>query len=66
MTSSVLLKISHGYNVKDDGDPLVEMANRAAHNLSVVLMPGSFLVDLLPMCTFLHSVRFIPAAGRFR
>ena len=59
---SVILKISHGYNVKDDGDPLVEMANRAMQNLSVVATPGRFLVDVIPICTFLHSVRFISAA----
>ena len=59
---SVILKISHGYSVKDDGDPLVEMANRAMRNLSEVMMPGRFLVDVIPICMFLYSFRFISAA----
>ena len=61
---AVILKISHGYNVEDDDDPLVEMADRATNNFSVVTMPGNFLVDVLPICTFLDSVRFISAARK--
>lgn len=65
MTASVILNVSHGYRVKEDGDPLVEMANKAMRNIAVVTSPGRFLVDLLPSRTFLESLRFMPAAQGF-
>lgn len=49
---SVILKISHGYSVKEEGDPLVEMANKAMHNFSVITTPGRFLVDMLSIRAF--------------
>lgn len=62
MTSSIILKISHGYSVKDNDDPLVEMANRAMRNISVVTSPGRYLVDLIPMCMYIVALRCMPAA----
>ena len=59
MACSVILKISHGYSVKGNGDPLVEMAQMAMDNLSETTTPGRFLVDLLPFCKFSVSLRFI-------
>ena len=61
-TASLILKFSHGYSVKDDGDSLVEIANRAIHTISDTMMPGRFLVDLLPICTFLEFIKSISAA----
>ena len=55
MAGSVILKISHGYSVKDDNDPLVEMAEIAMNNFSLVITPGRFLVDVLPVGRFLVS-----------
>ena len=60
----MILKISHGYTVKDDGDPLVEMANKAMHNFSVITTPGRFLVDMLPICTLSKSLCFVSVASR--
>ena len=48
----MILRIPHGYSVKEDGDPLVEMANKAMHNSSVITTPGRFLVDMLPIRMF--------------
>ncbi|KAH0828099.1 hypothetical protein J3R83DRAFT_3758 [Lanmaoa asiatica] len=59
---SVILKISHGYTVKEDDDLLVEMANKAMHNFSVTTTPGRFLVDILPICTFSESLWSISVA----
>lgn len=56
MTGSVILKISHGYSVEGDDDPLVEMANRVTRNISVVTLPGRYLVDSLPICALLESL----------
>jgi hypothetical protein len=60
--SSVILKISHGYSVKDDGGALVEMADKAMHIFSSVMTPGRFLVDTLPICTLPKPVRPISVA----
>ncbi|KAF8137074.1 cytochrome P450 [Boletus edulis] len=69
MAGSVILKISHGYSVKENGDPLVEMANRAMRNIAVVTSPGRFLVDLLPMLQYLPDwfpgCRFLKDAKRW-
>ena len=56
MACSVILKISHGYNIKGNRDPLIEMAEMAVDNLSEVVTPGRFLVDVLPFCTFPGSL----------
>ncbi|KAF8547387.1 cytochrome P450 [Imleria badia] len=61
---SVILKISLGYSVKEDGDPLVEMANKAMHNFSVITTPGRFLVDMLPILQNLHE--WFPGGGFHR
>ena len=51
--ASLLWKISHGYNVKYDGDPLVELAHKALRNFSDIISPGRFIADFLPICTYL-------------
>ncbi|KAG8214153.1 cytochrome P450 [Butyriboletus roseoflavus] len=61
MTGSVILKISHGYTVKEDRDPLVEMANNVANNLSMIATPGRFLVDIFPILRYLPE--WFPGGG---
>ena len=61
-TASLILKFSHGYSFKDDGDSLVEIANRAIQTISETMMPGRYLVDLLLICTFLEHIKSISAA----
>ncbi|KAI9457273.1 cytochrome P450 [Boletus coccyginus] len=61
MASSVILKVSHGYSVKGDGDPLVEMADKAMNIFSVVMTPGRFLVDALPILRYLPE--WLPGGG---
>ena len=58
MACSVILKISHGYNVEGKDDPLVEMAGMAMGNFAEVTTPGRFLVDVLPFCMFSELFRF--------
>ena len=57
MASSVILKITHGYTVKEDGDPFVEMANKVINNFNDITAPGRFLVDIFPICTFPEFLR---------
>ncbi|KAF8134279.1 cytochrome P450 [Boletus edulis] len=52
-TEAFILKISHGYSVKDGNDPLVEMSKRAIRNISETMAPGRFLVDFFPILRYL-------------
>jgi hypothetical protein len=45
---SVILRISHGYEVQEGVDPFVELADQATDQFSLATAPGGFLVDLIP------------------
>jgi hypothetical protein len=47
---AIILRISHGYKVKEHSDPFVDLANRALANVSEATVPGAFMVDILPFC----------------
>ena len=50
---SVILSISHGYAVEQDGkDPLVTLADECLAEASLAFQPGSWAVDLIPACKF--------------
>lgn len=51
----MILRISHGYEVKEMNDPFVEIADKATHQFSLATAPGGYLVDLIPACG-----RFLP------
>ena len=42
--------ITYGYSVKENDDPYMELIDRASNGLSEALMPGAFLVDVIPSC----------------
>ncbi|KAF9237423.1 cytochrome P450 [Melanogaster broomeanus] len=67
---AIILKISHGYSVKDGDDPFVETADRAMHNFSEVTAVGAFLVDFIPILWYLPEwfpgARFQRDAKRWR
>lgn len=44
----MVLRISHGYEVKEINDPFVEIADEATHQFSLATAPGGYLVDLIP------------------
>jgi len=67
----VILRISHGYEVKETNDPFVEIADKATQQFSLATAPGGYLVDLIPACgrclfssyrmtLTRHTVRHIP------
>ncbi|KAG2064898.1 cytochrome P450 [Suillus decipiens] len=59
--SAVILRISHGYEVKENNDPFVNLANSVTEHCSQATAPGAFLVDILP---FLAKVpAWFPGAG---
>ncbi|KAF9569422.1 cytochrome P450 [Agrocybe pediades] len=58
---SVILRISHGYQVKENHDPFVEIADKATEQFSLATAPGGFLVDLIPALR--HVPIWFPGAG---
>lgn len=47
---AIILRISHGYEVKETKDPFVELADHATEQFALATAPGGFLVDLIPAC----------------
>lgn len=42
--------ISHGYKVREQDDPIVDLVDRATEQFSLSTEPGAFLVDVIPQC----------------
>ncbi|KAG2158980.1 cytochrome P450 [Suillus bovinus] len=58
---AVILRISHGYEVKENNDPFVDLVDRAMDDWSLVSAPGAFLADVLPI--LLKVPEWFPGAG---
>ncbi|KDQ64911.1 hypothetical protein JAAARDRAFT_188186 [Jaapia argillacea MUCL 33604] len=52
---AIILQATYGYDVLEDNDPLIQIAGQSIQDLSHMLTPGAFLVDVLPI------LRHIPA-----
>ncbi len=50
----IILRISHGYKPTTEDDSLVRVADEATDQLNILLSPGLFAVDFLPI------LRYIP------
>ncbi|KAG2337086.1 cytochrome P450 [Suillus weaverae] len=58
---AIILRISHGYEVKENNDRFIDLADRAMDNFSWSTAPGAFIVDIVP---FLANVpEWFPGAG---
>ncbi|EAU84014.2 cytochrome P450 [Coprinopsis cinerea okayama7 len=58
---AIILRISHGYRVKPNNDPLVAVADEAMHQFALATAPGGFLVNLIPPLK--HLPDWFPGAG---
>ncbi|KAJ7493339.1 cytochrome P450 [Mycena galericulata] len=61
LPGAIILRISHGYEVKDGADPFVTLADIAVEQFSLSSSPGGFLVNLVPALRHLPS--WFPGAG---
>jgi len=52
---SIILRISHGYQVKEHQDPFVDLADKAVEQFSLSTATGAFMVDILPSCRLIGS-----------
>ncbi|KAG2362235.1 cytochrome P450 [Suillus spraguei] len=58
---AVILRISHGYEVKENGDPFVDLANSSIEHSSQATTPGAFMVDIFPLLAKVPA--WFPGAG---
>ncbi|KAF9260434.1 cytochrome P450 [Marasmius fiardii PR-910] len=54
-TGGIILEIVYGYHIKDNNDPYVKMADEALVGVTQAGIPGSFLVDFIPL------LKYVPA-----
>jgi hypothetical protein len=47
---AIILRISHGYEIKETNDPFIDIADEAVHQFSLSTAPGAWLVDVIPVC----------------
>ena len=60
---AIILRISHGYEVKEHDDPFVDLADRAVDQFSKSTATGAFMVDVIPACMSVMSRRGVPFTG---
>ena len=58
---AIILKISHGYEIREESDPIVELVDTATEQFSLATSPGAFLVDVFPILR--HVPAWLPGAG---
>ncbi|KAG2040709.1 cytochrome P450 [Suillus americanus] len=58
---AIILRISHGYKVKENNDPFIHLADRVMDQFSRSTAPGAFIVDIVP---FLVNIpEWFPGVG---
>ncbi|OCH87155.1 cytochrome P450 [Obba rivulosa] len=55
------LRITHGHEVKDGGDPVIQAIGRVMEDFSEATLPGRFLVDILPVLQYVPA--WLPGGG---
>ncbi|KAG2148109.1 cytochrome P450 [Suillus clintonianus] len=58
---AIILRISHGYEVKENNDPFVDLADRAVDQFSKSTATGAFMVDIMP--SLAKVPEWLPGAG---
>ncbi len=52
-SGAIILRITHGYKIKEDNDPFITLADQVMLHFSLATAPGGFIVDLIPACMLL-------------
>ncbi|KAJ7343182.1 cytochrome P450 [Mycena albidolilacea] len=60
-SGAIALRITYGYTVQGEDDPMIELVNDVMKEFSEAITPGAFLVDLLPILKYVPS--WMPGAG---
>lgn len=60
-TGAIVLRISHGYEIQEESDPFIQLADEATEQFSACSTAGAFLVDVLPALKYVPD--WMPGAG---
>lgn len=52
---AIILRISHGYQIREHQDPFVDLADKAVEQFSISTATGAFMVDVIPSRRFIAS-----------
>ncbi|KAF9026841.1 cytochrome P450 [Hymenopellis radicata] len=58
---AIILRISHGYEIQEENDAFVALAEQATNQFSVSTAPGGFWVNHIPPLR--HIPKWVPGAG---
>ncbi|KAF8558813.1 cytochrome P450 [Imleria badia] len=58
---AIILRISHGYQVKEHQDPFIDLADKAVDQFSMSTATGAFMVDVVPSLAYVPD--WFPGAG---
>jgi hypothetical protein len=61
LTGGIILKITYGYDVQENADPLVDLIEGANENFNKATVPGAFVVDFFPSLRNLPG--WLPGSG---
>lgn len=50
LTDFLFPKLAYGIDVLPENDLYVELADRTMHSVTRVVVPGTYMVDILPIC----------------
>lgn len=52
LIGSEIVRITYGVDVNDAQDPYIKLSELAMYAAKRTAIPGSYLVDIIPVCTF--------------
>ena len=58
---SAIMSMTYGVDVKENDDPLIALAEAALKSTAESILPGAFLVDMIPILKYIPE--FMPGAG---
>lgn len=58
---SIILQLMYGYEVLEEGDPVIPVVDLVTEQFSEATAPGAFLVDVFPLLRYVPS--WVPGAG---
>jgi hypothetical protein len=51
-TGALIMYLAYGFDIKSHEDPFLSAAGRASAIIEEAAVPGTFLVDTFPICTW--------------
>ncbi|KAF5349136.1 hypothetical protein D9756_009447 [Leucocoprinus leucothites] len=61
LAGETIMSIAYGLDIKPKDDPYIQIAEQGVHALGIAAVPGTFLVDILPILKYVPE--WVPGAG---